>query len=207
MTKLCKTCQQEKPEADFHRDRSKADGLNAYCKACHIAKQREYASKPPRRKDPEGFKTCNRCKELKPVGDYYAKAATWDGLDKRCKTCSAKLHTDWRLKNLDKMADASRRWRTENPERSRDHSLKHNYGIEIGTYDRMFAAQGGQCAICKTRSTGRHARFHVDHCHDTGKVRGLLCHGCNVSLGHFKHDVEVLQAAIIYLAETKTPPG
>lgn len=59
--------------------------------------------------------------------------------------------------------------------------------------------QGHRCAICRTDAPGGKGGFHVDHCHDAGVVRGLLCHHCNVALGNFKDDVELLRAAVAYL--------
>jgi hypothetical protein len=60
----------------------------------------------------------------------------------------------------------------------------------------MLAAQGGKCAICRTSET---IKWYVDHCHVTGKVRGILCHHCNLMLGMSRDDPQVLQAAIAYL--------
>lgn len=202
--KRCKACSEDKPETEFHKDRSKPDGLNAYCKPCTIAKQSDYQRRPPRRQDPSGLKTCAHCKALKPLSDYHAEARRFDGLNRVCKVCSAESHRSWLARNPSKNAELQKRWRDNNPERSADHNLKKLYGLPIGTYDKMFAAQEGRCAICKTDDTGKHRRFHVDHCHETGKVRGLLCHGCNVSLGHYKHSIDILQAAITYLAESGT---
>lgn len=198
--KTCKSCGAEKPLDQFHKDRSKADGLNFYCKPCMIAKQKDYAARPPRRKDPEGQKTCSTCKTLKPVSEYFAQAGRYDGLRRDCKTCAGARHSDWRLKNLDKAAANSRKWRVDNAERFKDHGIKANYGLPLGTYDKMFAEQDGKCAICGTaRPRGRGRRFHVDHCHDTGAVRGLLCSGCNTGLGHFEDSVDRLHSAVSYL--------
>lgn len=70
------------------------------------------------------------------------------------------------------------------------------YGISHKEYDLMFKSQGGACKICRNEFD---YRLHVDHCHNTGKVRGLLCRGCNTGLGHFKDDVQLLREAINYL--------
>ena len=72
--------------------------------------------------------------------------------------------------------------------------LKTRYGISIEEWDRMAAEQGGRCAICR-----REKIRHTDHCHATGKVRGLLCHGCNLGLGGFRDSQEALIRAINYL--------
>lgn len=201
--KLCKACGQTKSLDDFHNDRSKPDGKNFYCKSCMNAKTRKYAAQPPRRIDPEGMRTCNHCKVLKPLSEYHASKAHHDGIARRCKTCSFELHAEWRRTHLAEAAAAQKKWREANPGRASDIHIQKNYGLPFGSYDRMFAEQNGQCAICHTTEAGgkggKTGRFHVDHCHDTGAVRGLLCHGCNVSLGHFKHSEEILLSAIQYL--------
>lgn len=78
--------------------------------------------------------------------------------------------------------------------------LRHRYGLDIESVVAMWESQGRACAICKSEiSLERTA--HVDHCHVTNKVRGLLCFYCNGALGKFKDNVVTLQAAIRYLHE------
>jgi hypothetical protein len=82
-------------------------------------------------------------------------------------------------------------------ENHRERWLKR-YGMTIEQYEQMLASQGGCCAICRTGEVPSRG-WHVDHDHATGRVRGILCHGCNVSLGHFRDSVDLLQAAVVYL--------
>lgn len=63
----------------------------------------------------------------------------------------------------------------------------------------MLSAQGGTCAICKSPDPKGKGKFHVDHCHSTGRVRGLLCHACNLALGHMHDDPVRLREAALYL--------
>lgn len=78
--------------------------------------------------------------------------------------------------------------------------LKNYYGITPEQYNEMLERQGGCCAICGTTKPGRKDNhWSIDHCHNTKVVRGLLCHHCNVGLGHFKDDPELLQKARQYL--------
>ncbi len=82
--------------------------------------------------------------------------------------------------------------------------LKYKYGITELEYARLLALQNGTCAICKSVDTGwKHEWFHVDHCHETGKIRGLLCNGCNPGLGSFRENPEFLRNAAFYI-ETHT---
>jgi hypothetical protein len=73
------------------------------------------------------------------------------------------------------------------------------YGITDVDYKRMLEEQNGVCAICQEFHGGRSGRLDIDHCHVTGKVRGLLCHKCNRALGLLKERIENLQGAIAYL--------
>lgn len=80
------------------------------------------------------------------------------------------------------------------------------YGLTVGDVDRMREDQGNRCAICKTHADDiphtafKHNPLVIDHCHTTGKVRGLLCPTCNAMLGHAKDNVAILSAAITYLS-------
>lgn len=106
-------------------------------------------------------------------------------------------------------AEYMRKWqkqyREKNPERYFAFELKRRFGIEIEQYTAMLEEQRGVCAICGKaeaathRVTGQVRRMAVDHCHETGKIRGLLCTHCNAILGHAKDRTEVLEAAIRYL--------
>lgn len=78
--------------------------------------------------------------------------------------------------------------------------LKSEFGINIDIYNEMLKAQNGQCAICGSKFADKAGRMlHVDHCHKTGKVRGLLCTNCNTGLGKFKDDPSLMLKAIAYL--------
>lgn len=87
---------------------------------------------------------------------------------------------------------------------NRAYMLSYRHGITADDYDTMLVNQGGVCAICGTDQPGgrRSERFHVDHDHETGEVRGLLCNECNQGLGKFQDSVEMLRAAIQYLARS-----
>ncbi len=96
----------------------------------------------------------------------------------------------------------------KNPEKykrqCKDASLKALYGVSIEDYERIFAAQNGACAICgssdsKAEIGGKKVKLHVDHCHSTGQVRGLLCAKCNLGLGSFEDSPDFLRAAADYL--------
>lgn len=78
--------------------------------------------------------------------------------------------------------------------------VQKTYGISYEDYLELFDKQNGCCAICKSKvSSSRTSRLFIDHCHDTLKVRGLLCSACNHGLGLFKDSPSVLKRAISYL--------
>lgn len=148
-----------------------------------------------------GLKTCPKCAIEKPLSEYYRSKSTVGGYQVYCKMCCAVRHEEWRKKNMEKCRVDQKRHRDANPERHKDYGRKANYGLLAGEYNRMLAAQNGKCAICKNAEAGGKGTFHVDHCHDEGHIRGLLCHCCNLGIGYLKHSKPVLEAAIVYLAE------
>lgn len=93
-------------------------------------------------------------------------------------------------------------WRRKNPDKVRQHLLKRNYGLGPGEYERILQAQGGGCAICGTTKseTIREKFMAVDHDHDSGEIRGILCSRCNKGIGHMHDSPLLLARAIAYLA-------
>lgn len=77
--------------------------------------------------------------------------------------------------------------------------LKKKYGLTQEQKDELFIRHGSKCPICKSAEPQTTKRFCVDHCHKTTKIRGILCHHCNVLLGYAKDNIEILAAAIEYL--------
>ena len=111
-----------------------------------------------------------------------------DGLMSICKSCRKVQQTDWDRKNTGRR-------------RHLKSHLKKQYGISIEEYDRMRQEQLFSCKICgKHEDDSLHGRLCVDHCHSTGKVRGLLCNKCNSAIGLLNEDTNTLAAAIEYLS-------
>lgn len=77
--------------------------------------------------------------------------------------------------------------------------LERVYGITTAQYSAMLQTQGEACAICGTKTPRGAGDFHIDHCHSTGKVRGLLCNCCNTGIGQFKDNPAALREAAAYL--------
>jgi len=145
------------------------------------------------------MKTCSICKEAKEPTAFSQQKGTPDGLRYYCKVCDSIRYREWREKNRVKIALDMRAYRQSNREKFVDYELKKSYGLPHGSYRNMLDAQEGKCAICHAEQAGGRGRFHVDHCHSTGKIRGLLCNNCNNGLGKFKDEVALLRLAIEYL--------
>lgn len=113
---------------------------------------------------------------------------------------------NWRKANPDKVKAYNRKsGRSENATRyRRDFHLRKNYGITLNEYNAMLEIQNHMCAVCKHPQTSKGCRLSVDHCHRTGKVRGLLCVSCNAALGLVKESTDTLIAAVEYLNASKT---
>jgi Recombination endonuclease VII len=90
-----------------------------------------------------------------------------------------------------------------NPERTRNNDLKRNYGITLQEHQEMYESQSGRCAICKKEGDGKWKKLCVDHDHETGKVRQLLCRRCNMILGQVYDNISLLEEHIKYLQKHK----
>ena len=95
------------------------------------------------------------------------------------------------------------KYNQDNSETVRSQYLKRAYGLTFEEFDAMLSQQDNCCAVCGTdkpsQNRGRIKRFHVDHCHTTGKIRGLLCSNCNTALGLVEDNIHTLKSMIEYL--------
>lgn len=126
-------------------------------------------------------KRCPDCGIEKPRTGFYRDRSNLDGLAGYCKTCQRDQKRVWQLNNPEKHAEAGRRI-----------SLRRKFGLTVADYEEILQEQKGVCKICgKPCATGN--RLAVDHNHDTGQVRGLLCYRCNTHLGWLEcHKDEVV---------------
>ncbi|OFW52614.1 MAG: hypothetical protein A2146_03735 [Actinobacteria bacterium RBG_16_67_10] len=129
-----------------------------------------------------------------------AKLARWEADKKPCAFCGGVIGPDRRRNTVYCSADCKKRamdvrWRAKSPLYMREYL----YGIKPAEFDALLDSQGGRCAICRTETAGGKGGWHVDHDHATGRIRGLLCHGCNIALGYFRDDPDRLRAAMAYL--------
>lgn len=106
-------------------------------------------------------------------------------------------------KSIKRAYDKSYRLRPERLEQMFKSRLKRKYGLTLDDYKNILAEQKECCSICKVNQSNFNKKLAVDHCHKTGKVRGLLCQFCNQGLGNFKDNKQLLDLAIKYLEKHK----
>jgi hypothetical protein len=165
-----------------------------------------------------GTKVCRLCGLEKPLDDFYPAPGMRDGHRSECKVCNrAQRAARYRDDPVaqERARRKAREWAQANPERVREKQaayredgrikksirkthLKKKYGLTPEDYDRMLEAQGGGCAICG-KAPRPDISLHIDHDHETGRIRGLLCFTCNNGLGQFQDDPELLIAAAEYV--------
>jgi hypothetical protein len=169
---------------------------------------RGYAKQDPTLAE-AGLRTCNTCGETKDIEEFYT--GEW-----LCKACSKTRTVQYKRDHPEYNREQIKLYRQRYPEKvkqlraaegkrnintRRTWRLKAVYNLTPEQFDAMLAAQGGCCAICRAAEPGgrRVGTWCVDHDHETGAVRGLLCARCNRALGLFGDNVEVLRSAIAYL--------
>lgn len=133
---------------------------------------------------------CTKCGETKPVDDFYREPRNTLRQFRRtqCKKCDIKKNKSYKDKNKEIL----------NKKRVQHNRLKKAF-FPPDLFDARLANQGGVCAICGAQEAGGRGQFHADHDHTTSSPRGILCHRCNIALGHFQDNPEILKAAIAYL--------
>lgn len=89
--------------------------------------------------------------------------------------------------------------------RTKNDLQQHHRLISLGEYNRRFQIQGGCCKICSRHQSILNKRLSVDHDHQTGKIRGLLCNSCNLAIGNFKESLNLIKQAVIYLESEEQP--
>lgn len=129
--------------------------------------------------DEPGHKWCGRCRRMRPLSAFGREKKHSDGLNYYCKECVNAYANQVRMQS--------------------------SYGISMQEFEEMLHEQGGGCAICgrivDDRKDGKERRLCVDHDHDTGEIRGILCTRCNTGIGMFGNDPDVLRRAINYLSQ------
>lgn len=218
-------------ETTEERRRRRAREAQARFRARERGEDVPFLIRTGRRKPLPGFKICRDCGEEKTADEFYlvrhaSKPARLHSYCKPCCVIRGKSHRDAnpdanrdRLKarywaDVEATRAAARAYRLANPERARERDrarretvrvrkLLTQYGLTVGQYEELAQRQGGVCAICK-KPDAQGTQLAVDHCHDTGAVRGLLCLRCNSGIGLFYDDLALVRSAMRYL---EAPPA
>ncbi|MFZ6002544.1 MAG: endonuclease VII domain-containing protein [Actinomycetota bacterium] len=165
-------------------------------------------------------KRCTKCGLVKPLSAFYAMQGMRDGHRNDCIECNKAAKRERHARDPEPYRERARQWALENSERRaayqaeyrnrperkrvmRDLYYRRTYGITADEVDEMLDAQNGGCAICGAKPE-RLASMHVDHDHDLGHLRGLLCIACNQGLGQFRDNPEILLRAIVYLRQRRS---
>ena len=171
--KRCSRCKEVMPTTEFRHHTGTRDKLDSWCKPCKKADSAAKNFPAPT----EGVRRCYTCGVSKHVSEFHPNKMNRTGLSSNCHACK------------------------------RAREIERRYGITQADYDDILVEQKDRCAICLTDeppvSAGVRERWHIDHDHETGQVRGLLCRGCNLMLGHARENPDTLIAAAAYLLEFK----
>ena len=157
-------------------------------------------------------KLCTKCNTEKPLAEMVKRGDTHKSECKSCKNAAGreklKTNSEYREKermrgkakyqrDKEKHCAITKRYYQENLEWRKDLHLQKTYGITMDTKLKMREEQDNKCAICKEEFENDKSAY-VDHCHTTGKVRGLLCHMCNSGLGMFRDSHDIIVRALEY---------
>lgn len=211
--KTCTRCGETKPLTEFHRSISGAGGLRAECKVCNRAYLKsQYV---PRVHEPEQL-VCPQCgvtftrvrgsgqprvycsRKCTMAAAYERRRQGNAGIGPRRCACGTEVTTPVGKP----VCPACRKDPRPGAEvRERARTLR-TYGLTEAGWDALVKRQGNRCAVCRTdKPGGRGERWHIDHDHVTGQVRGLLCGKCNSAIGMLQDDPEIIKAAARYVTK------
>jgi len=190
--KQCKTCLDFKSLDEFAKCKECKDGVRGDCKKCHSKKSVLYQQENADKRAIYNKKWHLQNKDkVKKSQDAYK--------DIKNKACREKYANDENVRNAAKKQ--AKEWQENNPLMRKSQRLKQ-YGITLEQYNLMLEDSNHSCRICGYSNMDDKKMFPViDHCHNSLKVRGILCSNCNLALGKFKDDTLLLENAIYYLKE------
>jgi hypothetical protein len=228
--KVCAVCHVSKPITDYYARKNRNNNPIGNCKKCvSIYRSLRRIHKPKRATIVRLIKKCSSCKIEKPISEFGILKRSLDEHHSWCKECVkyrgieytkvyTKRHPE-RVKQSQKMSghkrkydEAAKEWhgayrkkyQEKNRELMRSKRMFKRYGITQVEYDRLLKIQNHKCAICGKAKNGSRPHFDIDHNHESGRVRGLLCGSCNRGLGLIGDAIDRLLNTINYL---KYPPA
>lgn len=174
-TIICNSCHIEKPETDFWA-KTQSHCQHRTCKECHSRRRKGFYAKN------------SQTRKIQRQKYYQANK-------EKCKLA----HIKWKENNKEHWLQYNKDIYARDKIKRREDKLQKAYKLTLIEYNELSIIQNGRCAICGKHQSELTYAMSVDHCHKTGKIRGLLCGRCNTALGSFFDNVEILKNAIIYL--------
>jgi hypothetical protein len=135
------------------------------------------------------IKACCKCRQFFDASNFYKNKTYEDNLTGACKKC---------------VKQQTSKYYHSNRSIAKNSELKRKFGITLDQYNQMLIDQEYKCACCGALNPQGKGVFHVDHCHKTGVIRGLLCHLCNTGIGKLGDDLPGLFKAVRYLEKSAT---
>jgi hypothetical protein len=139
-------------------------------------------------------KACAKCKQVLSLDRFSPHRRMRDGRQSYCKPCAR----TWHHEHKDYVVRKNAAWKKANPDYARDHWRLRQLGASKEWVVAQIEKQGNKCAGCEKSFVGH--REHVDHCHKTGTLRGLLCRECNLALGYVRDSEATLTRLAAYIA-------
>ena len=164
----------------------------------------------------DGKKQCGLCREWFPIENFWKRRNASTGLFSACIPCATVRRNESYAKKpvpIEKSREYRARYRAKHPEKfkeSHERQKLRKRGVTPEWFEAQLEAQGGGCKICGRPEdsvdnfSGNPRRLSVDHCHDTGMVRGLLCSRCNTALGLMADEPGRLREAALYLERSRS---
>lgn len=143
-------------------------------------------------------KRCTHCDRWKAKNDFY-RLRNGGSLQSWCKSCVKRAVRARYTK--DEIKKKNKAFRKRHPHDKKDRALKSSFGISLIQYNLMLTEQGNACKICGIDQAFCNRKLAVDHNHQTGEIRGLLCGKCNLGIGNLNDDPNLILKAANYLME------
>lgn len=149
-------------------------------------------------------KQCSVCKIFKLTNQFHICKKRKDGIEYKCKKCKSEYNSNFYTGNI-KHIEKTKEYNKRNQRKVRNCDLLRDFGITIDEYEKMLTNQNNKCKICnkeetvKNKKTNKLRMLCVDHCHKTGKIRGLLCNRCNSAIGLLYEDSTIINNCLKYL--------
>jgi len=204
--KECRICKKMLPIKNFSFHATMSDLMSGECRQCRTDYAKENALRRKGKLSVTDFpatKVCKICGLEKTIGDFNIHCGNKDLHRHECRNCQKENQQKHYPLVKDKLNETKRGNRVKDRPKNHNLHLKKKFGISLNDYHEMLNKQSGRCAICGTDNPSGSGKkivhFAVDHDHNTGKNRSLLCINCNQGIGHFFDSPTLLRQAAEYL--------